>query len=178
MLVSSHPALAQFTQQGSKLVGTGASNPAFEGGSVNYRTPHTDKLHITERWSLTESGKTLEVTIRAEDAETFNDPWSAIRRYRRVQQPMTEESAPRTTPTCSTTTSRWRTRRISRTTLHVQVHMDHSGGGADHSLPAIRLLRESKKTSQALSDFKKHVDYVVWVILFFIGCGLSMRSGN
>ena len=91
MLVSSHPALAQFTQQGSKLVGTGASNPAFEGGSVNYRTPHTDKLHITERWKLTESGKTLEVTIRAEDADTFNDPWSAIRRYRRVQQPMTEE---------------------------------------------------------------------------------------
>jgi hypothetical protein len=57
----------------------------------NYRTPHTDRLHVTERWKLTEGGKTLEVAIRAEDADTFNEPWSAIRRYRRVQQPMTEE---------------------------------------------------------------------------------------
>jgi len=57
----------------------------------NYRTPHTNKLHVTECWKLTEGGKTLEVAIRAEDADTFNEPWSAIRRYRRVEQPMTEE---------------------------------------------------------------------------------------
>src|ERR1700693_1820786 len=34
MLVSSHPALAQFTQQGSKLVGTGYVGGALQGLSV------------------------------------------------------------------------------------------------------------------------------------------------
>jgi hypothetical protein len=34
MLFSSHPVLAQFTQQGSKLVGTGAIGQANQGNSV------------------------------------------------------------------------------------------------------------------------------------------------
>jgi hypothetical protein len=34
----------------------------------------------------------LEVNVRIEDPDTFNAPWSAIQRYRRVQQPMLEEA--------------------------------------------------------------------------------------
>ena len=45
------------------------------------------------------------------------------------------------------------------------------------AIPAFLFIRavltgQSKKRMQALSDFKKHIDYLVWVMLFFIGCGL------
>ncbi len=59
----------------------------------NYRTPHTEKLHVVERYRLVEAGKVLEATIRVEDPDTFNQPWTAIQRYRRVQQgPMDEQA--------------------------------------------------------------------------------------
>src|SRR5689334_15775208 len=29
----------------------------------NYRTPHTEKLHVVERWKMIEGGKTLQVTL-------------------------------------------------------------------------------------------------------------------
>lgn len=57
----------------------------------NFRTPHTDKLHVTEYWRLAQGGEILEVTVRVEDPGTFNAPWSAIQRYRRVQRPWLEE---------------------------------------------------------------------------------------
>jgi hypothetical protein len=57
----------------------------------NYRTPHTEKLHVTERWKYIEDGKLLEVNIKVEDPDTFYEPWTAIQRYRRVQQNYTEQ---------------------------------------------------------------------------------------
>jgi hypothetical protein len=30
----------------------------------NYRTPHSEKLHVTERWKLIDDGNMLEVSIR------------------------------------------------------------------------------------------------------------------
>jgi hypothetical protein len=57
----------------------------------NYRTPHTEKLHVVERWKQTDGGKQLEVTIRIEDPDTFYEPWPAVQRYRRVQEPMLED---------------------------------------------------------------------------------------
>jgi hypothetical protein len=33
----------------------------------------------------------LEVRIRVEDPDAFYEPWSAVQRFRRVQEPMTEE---------------------------------------------------------------------------------------
>lgn len=57
----------------------------------NFRTPHTEKLHVVERWKLTDGGKVLQVNIRIEDPDTFNEPWSTLQRYRRVQQPWIEE---------------------------------------------------------------------------------------
>jgi hypothetical protein len=47
-----------------------------------FRTPHTTKLHVVERWRVVDGGKALEVNFRVDDPDTFNEPWSAIRRYR------------------------------------------------------------------------------------------------
>jgi hypothetical protein len=58
----------------------------------NYRTPHTANLHVVERYKLIDDGKTLQVTFRIEDPDTFYQPWSAIGKLRRVQMPMHEEA--------------------------------------------------------------------------------------
>jgi hypothetical protein len=57
----------------------------------NYRTPHTEKLHVVERWKLIDDGKILEVNIKVDDPDTFYEPWSASQRYRRVQTDFTEQ---------------------------------------------------------------------------------------
>ena len=57
----------------------------------NYRTPHSEKLHVVERYKLVNDGKTLQVTFRVEDPDTFYKPWSAIGNLRRVKMPMHEE---------------------------------------------------------------------------------------
>ncbi|HLK83910.1 MAG TPA: hypothetical protein VKT99_20800 [Xanthobacteraceae bacterium] len=58
----------------------------------NFRTPHTEKLHVVERYRLVDEGKTLQVTFRVEDPDTFYEPWSAINNFKRVQMPMHEEA--------------------------------------------------------------------------------------
>jgi hypothetical protein len=58
----------------------------------HYRTPHTEKLHVVERWKLKDAA-TLEVMIRVDDPDTFNEPWTAAYRYRRVQRPIVYEEA-------------------------------------------------------------------------------------
>jgi hypothetical protein len=56
-----------------------------------YRTPHTEKLHVEERWKMIEGGTAMEVSFTVEDPDTFYKPWSGMRRYRRVKQEMLEE---------------------------------------------------------------------------------------
>jgi hypothetical protein len=57
----------------------------------NYRTPHTDRIHIVERFKLIEGGKTLQALVTVEDPGAFNMPWSATQRWRRVSdRPITE----------------------------------------------------------------------------------------
>jgi hypothetical protein len=57
----------------------------------NYRTPHTNQLHVIERFRLTDAGKTLQVSITVEDPATFNMAWSARQTYRRShEEPMLE----------------------------------------------------------------------------------------
>ena len=56
-----------------------------------YRTPHTEKLHVVERWKMAADGQAMDVTFMVDDADAFNAPWSGTRRYRRVQQPLLEE---------------------------------------------------------------------------------------
>jgi len=51
-----------------------------------YRTPHTDKLHVVERWRVIDGGKMLESVFTVEDPGAFYKPWTARRRYRRMEQ--------------------------------------------------------------------------------------------
>jgi len=50
------------------------------------------------------------------------------------------------------------------------------------ALPVILFLRTilmgQMKRSQAVSDFRKQVDYVVWIILILIGCGFVDSIGK
>ncbi len=57
----------------------------------NYRTPHTEKLHVIERWRIIEADSILEVRFTVDDPDTYNQPWTAIQRFRRVPTPMDEE---------------------------------------------------------------------------------------
>jgi hypothetical protein len=56
-----------------------------------YRTPHTEKLHVVERWRLMEGGKTLHVDITVDDPDTFEKPWSTFQSYTRGEQILQEE---------------------------------------------------------------------------------------
>jgi hypothetical protein len=49
----------------------------------NFRTPHTEKLHVIERFRLIEGGKKLEIHVTAEDPDTFVQPWQGTRLYNR-----------------------------------------------------------------------------------------------
>jgi hypothetical protein len=56
-----------------------------------YRTPHTEKLHVVERWRMVNDRQAMEVTFTVEDPDTFNEPWSGTRRYRRVERRFAED---------------------------------------------------------------------------------------
>ena len=58
----------------------------------NYRTPHTEQLHVVERFKMIDGGKTLQVHVTVNDPGAFNMPWSAIQHWRRVNdRPMIED---------------------------------------------------------------------------------------
>jgi hypothetical protein len=59
----------------------------------NYRTPHTDQMHVVERFRLIDGGKTLETIVRIDDPGAFNMPWSAIQRFRAVHEGPLPEKA-------------------------------------------------------------------------------------
>jgi hypothetical protein len=59
----------------------------------NYRTPHTDKLHVIERFKLIDGGKQLQDTIWVEDPAAFNMPWTAIQRWNRTNRGPIEEDS-------------------------------------------------------------------------------------
>ncbi len=51
----------------------------------NYRTPHTERLHVVERWRLM-GPKEIGVTVRVEDDGAFTGPWSARQVYKRADE--------------------------------------------------------------------------------------------
>jgi hypothetical protein len=57
----------------------------------NFRTPHSDKLHVVERIRLVDAGRAMEVAITVDDPGAFNEPWTALQRYDRVQESMAEQ---------------------------------------------------------------------------------------
>jgi hypothetical protein len=84
---------------------TGESVGHYEGGELvvdtvgfneqtfvdNYRTPHTDKMHVVERFKLLDGGKTLQDTITVEDPGAFTMSWSAVQRWQRTDRGPLEE---------------------------------------------------------------------------------------
>jgi hypothetical protein len=46
-----------------------------------YLTPHTDKLHVVERYHVIDGGKFLEVNITVDDPGAFTTPWTASQKY-------------------------------------------------------------------------------------------------
>jgi hypothetical protein len=56
----------------------------------DYLTPHTEKLHVVERYRMTEGGKALEVALHVEDPGAFTMPWDAIQYFKRVEPGVSE----------------------------------------------------------------------------------------
>lgn len=46
-----------------------------------FGTPHTEALHVVERYRITDGGKELQIDITVEDPGTFNMPWHASSTY-------------------------------------------------------------------------------------------------
>ncbi|HYM18490.1 MAG TPA: hypothetical protein VEU06_08005 [Micropepsaceae bacterium] len=59
----------------------------------NYRTPHTDKLHVIERFGMIDGGKQLQDTIKVEDDGAYNMPWTAVQRWNRTNRGPIEEDS-------------------------------------------------------------------------------------
>ena len=56
----------------------------------NYRTPHTDQIHVVERWKVIEGGKTLQAIVTVDDPGAFNMPWTGVQRWKRIARPLEE----------------------------------------------------------------------------------------
>jgi hypothetical protein len=58
----------------------------------NYRTPHSEKLHVVERYHLIDGGKMLEANVTMEDPAVFIQPLQATHRWRRMQGTLLESN--------------------------------------------------------------------------------------
>jgi hypothetical protein len=45
----------------------------------SYQTPHTDQLHVVERYRIVDNGEAVEVVVYV------TTPWTALQRYRRKE---------------------------------------------------------------------------------------------
>ena len=58
----------------------------------DFQTPHSEALHVVERYRLLEDGETIEVHYTVEDPDIFTAPWTGARILRRITRaPMFEE---------------------------------------------------------------------------------------
>jgi hypothetical protein len=56
----------------------------------NFRTPHTTKEHVVERFKLSADSKQLEAAVVVDDPGTFNEPLHLVQRWRNVKNPLLE----------------------------------------------------------------------------------------
>jgi hypothetical protein len=56
----------------------------------NFRTPHTEKEHVVERFKVSADGKVLEAYVVVDDPDTFNAPLHLVQRWRKVKNPLLE----------------------------------------------------------------------------------------
>jgi hypothetical protein len=52
----------------------------------SFRTPHTEQLHVIERFRLAPDAKTMGVDVRVEDPGAFTMPWNARQHYTRSER--------------------------------------------------------------------------------------------
>jgi len=65
---------------------------AAKGPVDNWRTPHSDQLHVVERFRIIDGGKTLEVRITMEDPVMFTQLWTVMQKYHREEEEPLSES--------------------------------------------------------------------------------------
>lgn len=46
--------------------------------------PHSENLQVTERYQLTDDGKSMTLRIRFEDPDTFMAPWESVAKFKRL----------------------------------------------------------------------------------------------
>jgi hypothetical protein len=56
----------------------------------NFRTPHSEKLHVVERFTIAPDGANLNALVTVEDPGTFNEPLIMQQRWIKVNAPMRE----------------------------------------------------------------------------------------
>ncbi len=56
----------------------------------DYLTPHTDKLHVVERYRMVNGGRTLEVKLHVEDPGAFAMAWDAVQHFQRLEPGVAE----------------------------------------------------------------------------------------
>jgi len=56
----------------------------------NFRTPHSEKEHVVERFTISPDSKTLTAVVTVEDPYTFNAPLTMQQKWFRVDSPMKE----------------------------------------------------------------------------------------
>lgn len=56
----------------------------------NYRTPHTEQLHVVERFKLSPDRKSMEDFITVDDPGAFTRPWSGSQRFNLERSPLEE----------------------------------------------------------------------------------------
>jgi len=67
-------------------VGLSARNSFID----NYRTPHSEKEHVLERYKVSADGNMLEAMVMVEDPDAFNEPLHMIKRWRKATNPRLE----------------------------------------------------------------------------------------
>jgi len=56
----------------------------------NFRTPHTEKEHVVERFTISPDGDTLSAIVKVEDPDAYNAPITMMRQWFKVQAAMLE----------------------------------------------------------------------------------------
>jgi hypothetical protein len=55
-----------------------------------FRTPHSEKMRVVERFKLAADGKMLDALVKVDDPDTFNEPLYMARRWRKVPNQLQE----------------------------------------------------------------------------------------
>jgi hypothetical protein len=56
----------------------------------NFRTPHSEKLHVLERFTIDPDGRNLTAVVSVEDPDAFNEPLTMVQRWFKVEAPLKE----------------------------------------------------------------------------------------